>query len=299
MNKYTQLDARCEGFYSTTGMVNSLQEATLMDVSKAPVNLTVLPGKMAIVVSGKITLPEGLVVPDSGLGVRLSFLGYRTVYTSTKDVLFESIDVQFAKGERSKSYSLLLPNIEGYYHMDIVPAYGSEKWIPYASYDGKGFSPSVLDRYPLKTGADLTLNFTAPKVTKTASLDMGETIKNAPKVSVNGTLSLPAGDVVSANGLMVRVIVYGVKWSEAMKSNYEQFFTSDLLMPAGSKSVSYTIQVANNMDWYILAYEIYDAGTPYMPSAYRLSDTSLTRDLDAAQRIDINQIKTYNILISK
>ncbi|MDP4181578.1 MAG: hypothetical protein Q8942_10835 [Bacillota bacterium] len=250
------------GYYSFSGIQRFANMANLIDVSsgdKTDLNLEVQKKKL---ISGTISLPEGVALPASTLNVTM----YASYGSDTSKV-----DITLTKDSPSKVYNLYVPDGSGYkvwYQLSNV-----EQFMPNGYYSSIG---TVSDS--AKAGLINVINGDRTDVN----------IKLISKRAVSGIVKLPNGLKAPADGIDVTVRV----------ANSSNSGSANVKIKPDSDFENFTVYVPEGIG-YKLSYETKNVN--YTPNGfYNISKTVL--DSNSATTFDLgsNEDKTLNItLIAK
>ncbi len=224
------------GYYNPSG--TSAENATLIagGTDQTGIDLTLLTGNR---ISGNFTLPAGQVAPTGGLQVHIQ--AYDTDLGDFSGVF------SIPEGQSSVSYGIAVP-------VDSLAQWQLQYHLGYQLY-----SNLAVPRKGYYTPSGTTWDEDATTLLP-GGQDHGNVNLTPPAPSqIRGSISLPPGEVAPAGG--VAVSIHSLSFSN--NSAYTQ-----VVIPEGAFSATYSLQVPTDGSDQIKLYYSYAGDMPYLPRAY-------------------------------
>nr|MBX2869367.1 hypothetical protein [Acidiferrobacterales bacterium] len=222
------------GYYAASGTVANAPEATLLpaDQDHFDINMILIP---AIQFSGDITLPSGMVAPAGGIELSITGVKQRTAPDDfSGDAV--STTVQIMEGLSSATYTLDVPE-------DVAL-----NWtVNYNCFTNCGvlFERGFYSDSGTVFGQDQATLLTGQ--VDMSNIDMTLFVANV----IDGTISLPSGEVAPAGGITFDLGAAGNRISDGLPLFGDFFF--DLSIPEGQSTLNYSLKLQPDADteWYV------------------------------------------------
>jgi len=229
----TEADCYTKGYYSEDGTVYEQSEADRVQVpptGEGSIDMTLVKGA---VISGKVTLSQGITMPVEGLSM--------SVNISNNNGLYYHTYLNFAQNEYEKTYSVRVKPGQRYslqYNVDQeIPGI-----IRYGYYTDDGISPAYQEPNLLIDGDTTDINLIVME-----------------GITINGTIKL--GQAQSMNLSM------NINAMQLVGDKHQYLGNSYVSFISYQTNGSYSMTLPKNGD-YIIGYNIYGEGTNLVKNGY-------------------------------